>query len=599
MSTPTALRFREARDGMIALLQLGETYPVRDLPVRDDRLTVTFGSTTKIPIEISQPDVTYWLLDKQGNKASAEMVGTGDTLLIETPPIHDDITFTVRARMPSGREADLLAPARVKVGLDLDLAAVIEPETAPDPRQVDYGAKVVVKIAQSQDGVDYRLVRFPGGDPPHPDDMAAAGKDDILSEGDKVRGTGGPILLPSKPITEDTWIRIRAIKEFDLTLNRPSETNILAARLPLLVRADPGRPVVPDPAPVVAYQGACSVRVSQTEKDVSYRAFAHVIADSEYQQGTPPGPGLAAIKVDGEPDAMVSLPPLPEGGGDLLGFAPIGEEQAGTGADLVFSLGPAAEDRMVAVLAHKHHQLTGAPVISAAWLTQLAVVLTRPDPNTRPRLIVTLQDGKTIGTLEVSDGQPGVFYTPKVTPPGSSILPPAYMHKRDAVDPSLNKGLGQIKLEVDFVLARDRPEGGGSLDLADTPPLPPLLVTDPLAAGVTLTLSAMKAQTRLSADLAASGVIDPMPELHFDTPVDFGAQARIEVRGSRPTDIYALLRDGPQLGAAQGGTGATLVFLSDALRQDAVLEISAVTKAGLPVDRRSRISIAVRPQASP
>ena len=599
MSTPTALRFREARNRMIELLRLGETYPVRDLAVREGRLTVTFGSTAKIPIEISQPGVTYSLRDKHGNAASGEIVGTGDTLLIETPSIRDDTTFTVHARMPSGREADLLALATVKVGLDLDLAAAIAPETAPGPRVVDYGAAVVVQIAQSQDGVDYRLVQFPAGDPQHPDDMAAAANDDVLSEHDKtVRGTGGPIALPSKQITEDTLIRIRAIKVFDAALDRPPQTNILAARLPLLVRADPGRPVASDPAPIIPYQGACSVRLSQTQKGAFYRAFAHVIADSEYQQGATPGPGLAAIKVDGEPDAMVLLPGLPGSGDDLPGFTTVGEEQAGTGADLLLALPPAAGNRVVAVQARKRHQLTGAPVVSAVWLAQLAVVLTRPDPNAKPLLRVTLRGGRTTGALDVIGGQEGVFYTPRIMPPGTPILPPAYVHKRDPLAPALNKGLGQLKLEVDFVLARDPPEGGGPLDLARTAPLPPSLVTDPLEAGVTLALRAMEAQTRVSADLAASAVIEPIPELHSDTLVDFGAEARIEVPGSRPNDRYALLGDEQRVGAAQDGTGATLVFLSDPLRRDAVLEISAVSKAALPVDRRSRFSVAVRPQAS-
>jgi hypothetical protein len=598
MSTPTALRFRDARDRMIDLLGLGETYPLRDLTVRDDRLTVAFGSTAKVPVEISQPDVTYGLRDKDGHSAGVAMVGTGDTVLIETPTIHDDITYTVHARKPSGREADLFTPGPVKVGLDLDLAATIATTDPGVLLLVDYGSTVTVQILHSQDGVDYRLVRFPTGDPPHPDDMEAAAGDDILSADDRlVRGTGGPIELPSKPMAEDTVLRIRAIKVFDASLARPPQTNLLAARLPLLVRADPGRPVVADPAPIVGYQGAAAARVGKTQGSAFYRAFAHQIADPEYQQGATPGPGIAAVKVDGQPDALVLLPPLPAAGGDLPGSAPIGAEQAGTGADLVFALPPVAEDTVVAVQARKQHQTADGPVISAVWLAQTAVVLARPDPNAEPRLLVTVQDGKTTGTLDVIGGQPGVFYTPSITPPAAPIAPPAYVHKRDTADATFNKGLGQLKLEVDYVLARD-PPGGGSPDLAHTPPLSPSLTTDPLAAGATIALHAMKAQTRVGADLAATAALDPMPELHVDPLINFGAPARVEVRGSRVTDSYELLRDSQVVGASQDGTGATLTFVTDPLRQDAVLEIAAVSKATIPVERRGRLPVVVRPDPS-
>ena len=90
-------------------------------------------------------------------------------------------------------------------------------------------------------------------------------------------------------------------------------------------------------------------------------------------------------------------------------------------------------------------------------------------------------------------------------------------------------------------------------------------------------------------------MIDPVPAVTTGPLVNFGAQARVEVPASRTSDSYTLLNAGQAVGQAQDGSGATLVFLSDALRQDTVLEISAVSKATLPVDRRVRLPIAVRP----
>src|SRR5258707_4855676 len=151
VSSETVLRLREARDRLIALLGLGETYPVRDLPVPNERLTVAFNSTAEIKVEDSEKQVAYGLRDKNGQAAGAPATGTGDTLTLMTPAIRDDITFTVHARTPLGREADLLMTATVKVGLDLTLDAAVLPADRATPRLVDFGATVTRLIPFSQD----------------------------------------------------------------------------------------------------------------------------------------------------------------------------------------------------------------------------------------------------------------------------------------------------------------------------------------------------------------------------------------------------------------------------------------------------------------
>src|SRR5262245_31434177 len=113
----TARRLRDARDRIIDLIGLGETYPVRDLPVPDERLTVPFNSPATIKVKDSQKGVTYALRDKGGQLVGAPGIGTGETLPLVTPAIRDDITYTVHARKPTGREADLFATVTVKTGL--------------------------------------------------------------------------------------------------------------------------------------------------------------------------------------------------------------------------------------------------------------------------------------------------------------------------------------------------------------------------------------------------------------------------------------------------------------------------------------------------
>jgi len=595
-STETVLRLRAARDRMIDLLGLGETYPVRDLPVPNDRLRVSFNATAAIRVEVSEKQVSYGLRDKDGNPAGAAATGTGDTVTLTTPPIRNDITYTVHARTPGGREADLFQTGNVKVGLDLTIAAAALPEDGPTPRLIDFNATVPVLIPFSQDGVDYRLVRFAGGgDPPHPDDMTAAAQDDIVSDGNRsVRGTGGPIQLPSKPLQADTVLRIRAIKVFDAALGRPPETNILAVRLPLFVRADPGLAVTSDPGQIFDFQVARFARIAAAQAGVQYRAVQLPVADAAFAQGAVAAPDIIAVPVPGQPDAMIRMPSLAATDALTLpaGFAVAADWQAGGGADLHLALPPAATDMIVAVAARKTHLDEAGSFVSSVWLARRIAQLVRPNPSPALSLSVTFAANGTDGTLAVAGGQPGVFYTPRVAPAGAPIVPPAYMHQRNPDDPAANKGIGQLKLSVDFAVARN-----------GQPPRPPLLATDVMPAGAALIVQAMMAQSRVAIDLPAQAVIAALPSVQSSaTLLDHGGIAHVLVQASLATDSYALFQEAggedTPVGAARDGNGQTLDFASNALIRDTVLVLTATSKTPIPVRRRSRLSIAVRPDPS-
>jgi transcription elongation GreA/GreB family factor len=592
VSSETVLRLREARDRLIDLLGLGETYPVRDLPVPNERLTVAFNSTAEIKVEDSEKQVAYGLRDKNGQAAGAPATGTGDTLTLTTPAIRDDITFTVHARTPLGREADLLMTATVKVGLDLTLDVAVLPADGPTPRVVDFGATVTVLIPASQDGVDYRLVRFPAGDPPKPDDMAAAANDDIVSAGGTtVRGTGGPIQLPSIPLTDDTVLRIRAIKIFDAALTRPPQTNLLAGRLPVFVRANPALAVAADPGPIYDFQAARFVRVGAAAAGVEYRALLCPVADAMYAQGAAPSPALVAVPVPGQPDALIRLPPMPsvDAGTVPPGFAVGADWQVGAGGDLRLALPPAAADAIVTVAARKTHVAESGTFVSTVWLRQQAELLVRPNPSPPLVLTVTLAGAATDGALAVAGGQPGVYYTPRTAPNGPPVQPPAYMHQPDPENAAPYKGVGQLKLEVDFAVARD-----------GQPPLPPLLDAGAIPVGTTLAVQAMMAQSRIAIDLAAQAVIGPAVKATLQSPlVDFGGTAHVLVAASRAADSHALFREGTPAdkpeGAPRDGNGQTLDFASSALTEDTVLVLAATSKAAIHVQRRNRLSVAVGP----
>ena len=232
MATYTHINVRDSRDRLIDLLRLGQTYPLGDLALRDEQLTVAFNASAKIPIEDSQKGVVYQLRFKRqpverdkGSGVKIEAEGTGDTLLLETYKIQDDTEFDIFARkQSSGRETYLVQTATVKVGLDVTLAASIVDAsfldlnlTGPtDARLIAYNASAHVKLENSQEGVDYQVVSFETVEKEVP-------PKEVVWSTTPVRGDLHTITLMTKAINEDTDLRIRATKTFDPSENRRSE----------------------------------------------------------------------------------------------------------------------------------------------------------------------------------------------------------------------------------------------------------------------------------------------------------------------------------------------------------------------------------------
>ena len=510
--TTSLLQVRAARDRVIDLSGFGQTYPIRELTVRDEGLIVPFNQTAKISIEDSQIDVLYqlhfdqepvWLtqagtrwVSKASGGTPIEAPGNGGTLILETYPIDEDITFEIYAKkLLSDRDTYLWQKARIRVGLDISLRArirrsqdvtlldpALDPVTDEAPRLIDYGHSVEVEIENSQEGVDYELVTQP--------DPAT-----ILSVA-SVRGDLHNITLTSKPIYEDTDIYIRATKTFDPSENRDTQIALLTAMLPLKVRANPDLAVSVDPEPIIGYNQATSIKLTQTQASVSYQLYRYPLLDRDFiYQASPPGP-ILSVDVPNEEPVQVQEPVRGDVWTTPPGYSPVDGAQAGTGGDLSLPLPPLTEDSLIIVRAQKEHLVssdTGQTISTAIQLAHAALVLTKPDPA--PSLRVVLTPG-TNNQLQVFDGQAGVFYYFHLAPEDAAISLPAYFHQQDDVDASQNKGLGQLRLEGDFVVARE-PEGVSD-DLAHTPPAPPILETTSLTDDVTLHVRAVKARTRVA-----------------------------------------------------------------------------------------------------
>ena len=485
--TTTDIQLRDARDRLIDLLGIGETYPLRDLAVHDEQLTVAFNTVAKIPIDNSQQGVSYELYDhdmpvertQNDAKGPGQPIvanGNGATVLLETYKIQDDITFQIYARKAaSGRSAYLHQTATVKVGLDLSLSSRIldvspldptlkEPaDTAP--RLIDYGAAVNVEIDHSQEGVDYRLVYL--------DD----GKEIALSVAD-VRGDLHSITLKTQPNYGDLDIRIRAIKTFDPSENRPPQTDLLEVVLPLKVRANPALPVTAKPASIIEFKQLATLTVANTQESTKYRLFIHTIRDRDFVHTAAPDGDLVKVPVENELAVQIRAPLLGPIWTIPAGYTALGDFQPGNGGDLTFALPPLGDDSLLIVQAQKDHQADQV-IPSFTPLAQVTAILVRPDPALplRMRVVLSAAEGHpaTDGELQLFDGQPGVFYHLRTDPKGADLGLPAYFHKHDDDDPSLNKGVGKLAAELDFVIARSLslPPDSAPIDLAAMPPLPP------------------------------------------------------------------------------------------------------------------------------
>jgi hypothetical protein len=593
---------------VIDLLGLGETYPLQDVAVKDERLKVPFDTTAKIPIDPAQPDVEYQLHDRDQEPVPGTIpqVGTGGEILLETPPIAEDVTYMILASKlrwqgiegHPGREAYLHQEATVKVGLDLSLDArilaglldpLIENPADTDPRIVDHGAEVEVQVDKSQEGVDYCLLHL------------VDGVEEVLSQ--EVRGTRHDIVLCTVPMPEDTEIRIRATKTFDPSEDRDPEIGLLEVVLPLKVRADPGLEVGIEPSPVIAFAESPQVVIAATQVSASYQVYLRELADRDFLYGGEPPPGggeVLTVAVAGEEDVRVPRPPRAHAWQVPDGFAAAGEAEPGNGAELRLALPPLTNDSVVIVAARKEHAVSEEPgagtISSALQLMQAGLVLVRPDPAIGLALLVPVTGSGLSGTVEVAGGQPGVFYFFRVGPDGAELGLPAYFHQLDESDPEQNKGLDQLRIGVDLVVTRDG--AGPPADPARAhPPAPQVAIGSlPLEPAPDLHVRALKARTRVGVPLSRSAQIPALPEIGLEQEsVPPGTGARIVITDSRVGERYQPFRDGEPVSDARDGNGEDLVFESDPINQETTFEVH-VTRPddpGLVVTRTVELTVGV------
>lgn len=556
-------RARATRDRLVDLLGMGSTAPLADLPVRVQPPKVTFGGDAAVLVDETQADVDYELRDKDGKEINGEMrlLGNSVTISFGLNAIQEKTSFTIWAEKKESRRdkterrgAELRVRPEVDVGLSSELSALFQNSSEPALMTVDFAGSVTVDVFESQAGGQYRLVAWPTKDAPKPDDLGALAQDEVFSSGDWVSGNGGTISLLSKPFTTDTLLRVRVQKAAALG---GAETTLLTAPLPVLVRPDPALTLALVPADPPVFGATPALRIRGASKDVQYRVFLRPLRDAEFNPDlTQPDSVEEVVTLAvaaGLPDITLKKPALPLASLNPPGFNLVQTDGRRSRAGLDLVLAPLTSDSLAFVLATKRHDeaMAGRVMESVVALTAMPIILVRPNPA--PDLILLCAAGPTgsTGAITLLGGEPGVSYTIRIAPNGPDLAMAGYIHRRDD-DEKENKGLGRLRLGLDFILADELLGKPGDLNFAFRPPAPPRLEAPALPFGTSFLVTARRVRTGLEATFSALLELTEPSKVQFDT----GA-THVVVADSRVNQLHTLLRGGIATKPSQG-TGADL-----------------------------------------
>ena len=612
MSDTTHFGMRDSRDRIIDLLNFANTYPLQDLPVPQTQLTIPFGNSAKVSIEHSQTNVVYQLHSLDGNpitkaddeSAIIEEKGNDGTLTLETNPIDEDITYKIFAIKQHENQTlgtYLHKTAVIKVGLDttldaeiLDLPFLDSTAFNPQPKDAriaDYGIEVTVEVQNSQEAVEYTLVVKDGAN------------ETVISKPEV--GDLKPIKLIIPSVIEDIDIVIKAEKSF--ADGRPTEVAYLDTVLPLRVRANPEIALTMPEGHIINFNEAASLSLQNTQQLAEYQLFLRPVRDEEIVHLAPAEQEFLMVPVPDQPDVPIRKPPYtyrwtiaPEG------FSEISNFQAGAATDLTFTLPALTHESMIIVQLRKHHKRTAdvdetTTIPSFIRLRQSLAILVRPNPDHPVHLKTEIINGNSGTIMEWFDGQPGVFYQLQQLDNNSEIGRPAYFHKHDDLEPTQNKGIDQLTVEVDFVVARSFSEGSVINNPTETPLLPPQVEVNPIPTNSILPAAAVKAMTRVSAVMTHPVSLPEPPVIQLqDEIIDYGGSTKILVLASIDQERYEPFLNDVSYKRVRIGNGDDLSFNVDALTEDTTFElrITPVNDTSILVERYLTLTVIVRPNTA-
>lgn len=256
-------------DLVVQLRDLPRLDPSIDAPSPVDARLADFAAQVDVEILASQEGVEYQLLDAADpNRVLSQevVVGTGDTIVLRTVAIREDIDIAVRGtrevgdpKQPERRTALLTRVLPLRIRADRSLAVELSPTI------VDHAGASTLRIHGTQASAEYRVWRRRIRDrefvyaepPPAPTiDIDAGGRaihiaapppavwKDLEPVGEPKRGTGGTVEFTLPGAVEDSLLYVQASKRHR---RRPGSDETLATAVQLthvhalLTRPDPRR----------------------------------------------------------------------------------------------------------------------------------------------------------------------------------------------------------------------------------------------------------------------------------------------------------------------------------------------------------------------
>lgn len=465
------LRLRDARDQMVQLLGIGIPYPLRDLNLGFDAI-VAYNQAATIRILGAQAGVRYQLCDEDGNPVldngtTLDVTPTAEmaqgTVLLKTPVIQKDITFTILAIRETADhqtrlEAYLIQSVGIKAGIDatLPVAFRAQPGQLAQGASVtcNYGDKLTVIVSNSQEGISYKLVGANG-------DLSAP-----------VKGNKGDIALQTNiGFMEDAVMNVLAYRTSNWRVSSQLDIG-----LTILVRPNAALGVSVA-ASILDYQGTTTFTVATPQDSVEYRLFKRELTAADYLPDGQSG-GMLIKTAEGR-TISVRIPPLVTDWSNPAGYGLVGVFKDKNGK-LCISSGALLEDALFIV------QATKIANREALQLTQTQALLARPNAAPAVSVAQASVSAGSEGVVQVAGTQNGVVYQLRQDPGNKLVNLPGYHLS--------NRALETMRVAVDLMVG-DR----GQAVL--------LLPTGAISQASSFNVLAIKTITGVSAQLAGKASI--------------------------------------------------------------------------------------------
>ncbi len=215
-----------------------------------------YGTELTFSVDNTQEQVSYRLVNQDGDILSREVAGTGNTIMMKSAVLKEDLVVRVQANKKvdlNNDETDVLLLDRshqILIRLNKDLKPTIESNI------IDYQAVAVAKLAGAQASVVYQLMargisgaEYLATAPQEQGTFSINSKgtgekdvvwlqepqfsaDTFVVSGDVVRGNDATATISSAGLAEDAYLFIKATKE------TTKETYYYPTCLPVLVKPD-------------------------------------------------------------------------------------------------------------------------------------------------------------------------------------------------------------------------------------------------------------------------------------------------------------------------------------------------------------------------